>query len=137
MPSRRDYLAGFLAAGASGITGCSGVIGEPQVAVSKIRGINHDTRAHTVAVTLSENGRNVHQSEQRMSAGSEQIEGAWFVIEEELPDSPGRYELGVELDDSITDTLDLASEYEDNRLQIIIDIDEHGRISLFVNRSTL
>jgi hypothetical protein len=59
------------------------------------------------------------------------------VIEKELPDSPGRYELRALLDDSVTEKLDLASKFGGDRLRILIDIDEQGDLSFLINQRNM
>lgn len=134
--SRRRFAYCSLGA-LSALAGCFGLIGEPQVMVTKIKGINLDNQPHTLAVTLSENDEAVYQSEHEVAAASEQMEGASFVIEEALPDSSGQYELEAMLDNSATERINLASEYGGSRLRIIIDIDQEQNLSFFVNRNSL
>jgi len=137
MPSRRDYLAGLSTAGASVIAGCSEFIDGPKVAVSEIRGVNYHTQSHTLTVKLLEDSTNVHQSVQRLPTAKEQTEQPWFVIKDGLPDTLGQYELKALLDDSGSEALDLASEFDGNRLRIIIEITAQGTLSLFINRAMI
>lgn len=137
MPSRRSYLAGVVTAGVSGLAGCAGLSGPPQVAISKIKGINLDTEPHTLAITLSETGTPIYQSAHELAAASEQTDGGTIVIEQELPDTPGQYELEAVLDDSVTERADLAAEFDGSRLRIIVDIDQQSTLSFFFNQTPL
>lgn len=106
--------------------------------IAKIKGINLDSQPHTLIVTLDEDGEAVYESVHELTAWSDNEDvGQSFVLEEGLPDSRGDFTLTVTMDDTRTKSIELASKYGGNILQIIVDIDEQGRLTFYVSRTPL